>query len=188
MHTRLAFVAAAVLAAALPAPSAAQEVLAPGTRVRVTVPDQKHPLVGAFVSRTADSLMLEIPARSWNGVGRRPVELVSLPVPRITRLEVSRGRRSHPGRGAGIGALVGAAAGLALGLAASADNSGWFEIGPGEVASATLVMGGIGAGVGAIVGGLSHSERWEATTLPNLPPAPEVPTTAGTIPLVTSRF
>ena len=134
-HTRLAFVAAAVFAAALPALSAAQEELALGSRLRVTLSDQKHPLVGTFVRRTADSLTLEMPARSWNGVGQHPSELVSL-----------------------------------------------------LVAGATLVMGGIGAGVGLVVGGLSHSERWEVTTLPNLPPAPEVPTTAGSIPLVTSRF
>jgi hypothetical protein len=64
-----------------------------------------------------------------------------------------------------IGGLVGAGFGLFLGIAASTDDSGWWEVGPEEVAAVTAIVGASGAGVGAIIGSLSKRDRWEPVPL-----------------------
>ena len=87
----------------------------------------------------------------------------------IARLEVSRGRRSNAGKGALLGAAIGAGAGLALGVAASAEECSGFgctEVGPGEVVAVMALFGATGAGLGALIGAASHSERWEQVPRP----------------------
>lgn len=67
--------------------------------------------------------------------------VVVVPLESVARLERSIGRRSNAGRGAMLGALIGGGFGLFLGIAASTDNSGWWEVGPEEIAAATAVAG-----------------------------------------------
>lgn len=128
-----------------------------GSRVRVTVDrPSKHSRVGSLISMDADSLRFT----STDGNG-----IVATPIASVTRLERSRGRRSNAGRGALIGGIVGGAAGLILGIAA-ADEGGWFPVGPKEIALVTGFMGATFAGLGALVGAASKSERWEPVTVP----------------------
>jgi len=79
----------------------------------------------------------------------------------VTRIEVSRGRRSHGLTGAVIGAPVGAVAGLAiLTLANGAWVCGDYEIGAlcGAVAGGGVIGGAL---LGALVGGAVKTDRWE---------------------------
>ena len=137
-------------APALPATATADS----GARVRITVDKpQKHSRVGTLISLRADSVRF-IP-QDTNGI-------VAVPAASVTRLEQSRGRRSNAGRGAAIGGL----AGLVLGIAASADESSFYEIGAEEVALVTVLTGATGAGIGALIGATSKSERWERVDPP----------------------
>ena len=70
-----------------------------------------------------------------------------------------------------IGGLIGAGIGLFFGIAASTDNSGWLDVGVGEIAAITAIVGAGGAGVGALIGSLSKRDRWE--------PVPLTPRVAG---------
>jgi hypothetical protein len=83
----------------------------------------------------------------------------------VVRLERSRDRRTSAGRGAVIGGLVGAGSGLLLGVLASADDDSFYEVGTGDVFVVTLMLGAVGAGVGALIGSISHQERWEPMPL-----------------------
>jgi hypothetical protein len=87
----------------------------------------------------------------------------------IDRLEVSRGRRSNAGKGALLGLAIGAGAGLVFGALASAEECSGFgctEVGPGEVVAVMALFGATGAGLGALIGAASHSERWEQVPRP----------------------
>src|SRR5437879_1401649 len=79
--------------------------LKPGDRIRVTAPRLSlGPLVGTVAAFHADSPMVQRVTGTW---------LLSLAS--LTRLEMSQGRRSHAGLGAGIGLLAGAGVGAAIG-------------------------------------------------------------------------
>lgn len=126
----------------------AQEATLPlqGQRVRLVL-QAGEPLVGHLLESNADSFRLAAstgPART-------------IPASEVRRLEVSVGRHSHAGRGAVIGSAVGGALGLLA--VASAGNDYYYT--DGEKAVGVVGLTAMGAGVGALIGGLTHSERWQ---------------------------
>ncbi len=133
------------------------EPVAPGDRVRVTawsvVPGRP---VGTVVSLGADTCVLEVEGRA---------EPLTLPLASVTRLEVSRGQESNVGKGALTGGLIGAAFGLFVGLIVGSDPEFFGE---NAFANSVAVLGGAGIGVGAIIGSLSTSDRWEEVPLERL--------------------
>ncbi len=132
----------------------AQVPVRPGARVRVTGPPICPPTyticvggprlqsVGTFVTWEADSLIMES-----NG------NVLALPLDSVTKLEVSWGRKTNTGMGAGIGFLLGGVVGAVVGYA-SYDKcvpEGWFScIGP-DFGSEGIGLGGLV--IGAIMGG-----------------------------------
>ena len=83
--------------------------------------------------------------------------------PQIRALQVSSGRRSNAGQGAMIGGIVGATLGLVLGISAATDKCTglcYVRDGAQEVVVATGMLGGVGAGLGALIGLTSHRDRW----------------------------
>ncbi|MDH3497541.1 MAG: hypothetical protein OER21_12335 [Gemmatimonadota bacterium] len=154
----------------MPVALAAQErsLLPLGVRIRVTTatPDTtarargptRTRFVGTLADLRADAVVLDVDPHD-----RRVV-----PFGTLRELEVSRGRQSRTGRGALIGLAAGAAAGvttvLALCAGGECESSGGNFTGFGA-----LVVGAAGAlagtGIGALVGALIRTERWEGVSL-----------------------
>ena len=141
--------------------------LQPATRVRLTVPcDLKaQPTAaerragcrfeGKFVTLRADTITLAM-AESTTSYGLNS----------ISRLEVSRGYRSHWLVGAGAGFLVGAGVTFVVlnggGSTSICDQSANQDaISSGECIGLAALGGVAGAGLGAIIGGLVRTERWQ---------------------------
>ncbi len=141
--------------------SQAPVLLTAGSRVRLKTVDPSTKWVqGDLVRLSEDSLHI-VPAGG--------ADSLAFATGAIDRLEVSRGRRSNAGKGALLGLAIGAGAGLALGVAASAEECsgiGCTEVGPGEVVAVMAFFGATGAGLGALIGAASHSERWEQVPRP----------------------
>jgi hypothetical protein len=135
-------------------PAQALAQLDPGSRVRVT--SEKGKQTGTLVALDGDTLRY---------TRLKASSVTALPRASVVRLERSVGKRPATGRGALIGGLIGGGFGLFLGIAASTDDTGWFEVGPGEVAAAAAFTGAIGAGLGALIGAASRQDRWEAVPL-----------------------
>lgn len=148
----------------------------PGARVRVRVRAEHDRIVGTFVERVGDTVVVDA------SDGRRE----RLPVGTIGSFERSRGRSA--GHGARRGAMWGAAIGGPILLLGAGASSG------GETAGALLAWTAIGAGIGAA----RRPERWEGTPLPAataLPAAPPViaavaprPSASPTLPLTSGTF
>jgi hypothetical protein len=84
---------------------------------------------------------------------------VSVGLDAQTQLFLFTGRRSSAGRGAAIGAGIGALGGVVLGITGCRDELICDD--PGAVVAAgAIFLGGIGAGIGLIVGALSHHDTW----------------------------
>jgi hypothetical protein len=131
--------------------------LKPGDRIRAQAPSASPgPLVGTVVAFQADSLMVQGDTKSWR-----------LSLASITRLDISQGRRSRAGLGAGIGLLVGAGVGALIGSGCDAivvpvsSEAGCVVVG-------AAVFGGAGALVGAVTGALMRTERWAEVPLDRL--------------------
>ena len=92
----------------------------------------------------------------------------SHPLSAVTRLEVSRGRKSKWLTGAAIGAPVGALAGVGiLTLANGQWVCGDYEV--GGLCWVVVGAGTIGGGLlGALVGAIAKTERWEEASLNRL--------------------
>ena len=132
--------------------------LAPGTRIRVTAPGAgANKLVGTFVGARTDTLLVRT-RPGWTPQ--------SIPLASVTRLDMSRGRKSLAGAGAGIGGVIGAVSGAVVGAASCADA---FLADPAQCALAGgLVVGAGGALLGAVVGALGKTDRWEEVPLDRL--------------------
>jgi hypothetical protein len=129
-----------------------------GLRVRITTDGGSHKrMVGTLLSADSDSLRL---------TSSNDQRVLTVPTRSVVRLERSRGQRPSTGRGARIGALVGGGTGLLLGIAASSESDSWVQIGAEEVAVVTVVFGLAGAGVGALIGSVSHHEQWDSVPIP----------------------
>lgn len=78
-----------------------------------------------------------------------------------TQLFLFTGRRSSAGRGAAIGAGIGALGGVVLGITEERlSGRVGLPIPARFVAAGVIVLGGIGAGIGLIVGAMSHHDTW----------------------------
>jgi len=137
--------------------------LQPGARVRLTLPcdpglpspPEACPVEGRVVTTRGDTITLasgESTSRHSLGSARR--------------IEVSRGRRSHWLVGAGAGFVLGAGSTFLLlnqgGSTNPCDRSANQDaIGPGACAGLATLGGVAGAGVGAVIGGLFRTERWQ---------------------------
>jgi hypothetical protein len=94
----------------------------------------------------------------------------------VTRLDVSRGRHRKWGRGALIGGIVGGVLGLGLSVAWAASDcpsisgsTGCDGERPGLIIAASTAVSGIGFGIiGAGIGALFKTDRWEEVPLDRL--------------------
>jgi len=95
-------------------------------------------------------------------------DTLSLAARSVSKLQVSRGRKSHAGKGAKIGGGVGAGLGIILSAAAAADDDcfGCPEVGVDTAILVAALFGATGAGIGALIGSASHSEHWATVKAP----------------------
>jgi hypothetical protein len=85
----------------------------------------------------------------------------------VTKLEVSRGRKSNVDKGAKIGAGVGVGLGIIASAAVASDDDCFCsDITAGDVILLTALFGATGTGIGALIGSASHSERWAKVEQP----------------------
>ncbi len=168
---RHATILVAILAFVPLASATAQVPVRPGARVRVTGPPICPPTyilcvggprlqsVGTFVTWEADSLIMES-----NG------NVLALPLDSVTKLEVSWGRKTNTGMGAGIGFLVGGLVGATIGYASYEECSCLGGgVGPETLALVGAVIGGFGGLVtGALIGLEIETDRWEEVPLDQL--------------------
>ena len=140
--------------------------LVPGRRIRVHQQDN-HTLVGNFASMDSASLALVTTAG----------DTVQVPRGDIAGLDLSQGSKSNAGKGALTGLLIGAAGGALIGVASSsADDGDFIDFSAGEYAVGIgAVFGVLGAGVGALIGSGSRSDKWAPTAWPTLSVLPAGP-------------
>lgn len=114
----------------------------PGTRVRVSAPGiLEGRYQGPVLGMRGDTLLLPVENRD-----------VGVPLPTITRLEISRGRDRM------VGALIGGVVGVAVlgGTGLVVDRTSCTDYCFAGIAGAV-----VGAPAGALVGALIGRERWE---------------------------
>jgi len=180
------------LAASLAGANALQAQLppdvAPGARVRVHLTGMPvDNVVGTVTARDSASLTVRaLDQAATNRTGSLTYKEVPIGQANIAALDISRGRHSNAGKGAVIGGSILGGLGLVLGVAAMAEgcnpNEFCIEYTAGDVAAITVITGALGAGTGALIGALSHSDRWErvlpagtARLSPILRPSPDMP-------------
>lgn len=125
-----------------------------GSKIRVVWIDKaRSSLIGQFNETTRDTL------RFTPDGARIPV---STELSALRSVEVSVGSRSHTKQAALFGGLV---TGLAFfGLAAATPGQ---DQGTGFAAGVGVVFGVLGAGVGALLGSLYHSDAWVPQAIPS---------------------
>ena len=144
------------LTAQAPGPAASVPV---GARVRVSLADARAPrVIGTLTALSADSLTLRPQARLTGAP-------VTLPLARVARLELRRGRGlcSSGGRRLAclvVGGLAGIGAGVGLAHATGAPPAS--DVGPGHA----LVTVPIGLLLGLAVGGTAGGDGWVDIPLP----------------------
>jgi hypothetical protein len=127
--------------------------LQPGQLIRVSGP-KNFRFTGEFMGGDSISLVL----RPSDGQARR------VPLSWISKAEIRTGHKSK----VGTGALIGASAGALVGASAVAglDN---MQLAPGgdegccsesDYVGGALAFAAIGAGVGALIGAVSHKDTW----------------------------
>jgi hypothetical protein len=144
-------------AAASVSPLAAQAgtELQPGVRVRIRAPGiVGGEYTGTVLARRGDTLVLGSPTSTP----------VTVPMARMTSLEVSRGTSRSLGAIAGL--KWGTPIGLGLGLALVPSINSCQRCNRGEAPAVVALYGISGAIDGAIIGALIGRERWERFALP----------------------
>jgi hypothetical protein len=160
--------AAALVAPALSAAQAADPVpdwpLTPGLRVRVLSPALGwRPKTGNVVSATSDTLVF-LPARQSAST--------AISTPKISRIEVAQGKRTHKLQGALLGLFIGAGAGAILASATykppkcAADTWCMDLWGQGGDTAVGGILGGlVGTLIGTIVGD-RPTDNWVPVAVP----------------------
>jgi hypothetical protein len=131
-----------------------KEVAIGGQETPVLLPSPKSHFEGTIEAADGDVLTVRLPGRT---------QIITVPRSAIASLNV-RYRVSHAGTGALIGAGVGLATGLALVAHSEAvDYCGGDGRGLCTAYDivGTVVTTAAGALIGAVAGGMTHTERWE---------------------------
>ncbi len=126
--------------------------LEPGLRIRVNAPSMyDRPAIGALEGIDAAGLRMRLEAGG------------NLNVPRdvVDGIDVSGGLRSHRLKGAAVGGLVGFTGGLIAAAHGREDDPFMPGFDRTVEVIGVVVMTAAGAGVGALVGALIRTERWE---------------------------
>jgi hypothetical protein len=120
-------------------------------KLRVSLSDGGR---GTVYSPAADSTSLNFKHSAMPNRGGPTVELPGpFQVAQVTKIQVAQGTN------AGKGAMIGGAIGAGLVLLAVAGTSGTYAApSTGQAVTAAVVWTGIGAGIGALIGG--HSTHW----------------------------
>jgi len=158
---RISVLTLAIVSLLSPREGAAQapEVLAPKTRIRYALPTDRRAIIAEVVVHRGESLWVR---------RRESADTVVLVASTLAQLDVSRGQQGHALRGAGFGLLSGVVLGGAIGYAAGdADCSGKFVCydKPQTAAGGAAIFGLLGAGIGALIGRESRTDRWEPALL-----------------------
>lgn len=117
-------------------------------------------VMGTFVNLSADSL-------AYRSALTNEVNMV--PIDRLTSFDRRRSRTPSEGavRGLKWGAPIGGVFGLAVGVACADQDEWWvyYDCSAGDVVLVSVVMAGIGGGIGALIGAALPGERWEPVSL-----------------------
>jgi hypothetical protein len=144
---------AAVLLLTISVQSLDAQTVSAGERVRATIEEQSGKLTGTLEEWGSDTLYV-VPDGASQDVPARAISLSTL-----SRLEISKGLRSNAGKGAliggGIGLLVGG--GMSIIAGSTVDT----EVTSTDYLAFTGLVTLGGAGLGALIGALTKSERWE---------------------------
>ena len=127
------------------------ESVRPGVRLRLTLDDTKKPLIGTLEAYGADTVWIRPDKHTTSAI----------PLARLKQAQFSQGMRGHAGMGALIGFLAGAAIAIPTGLSCDCgrpDNAALVYTG---------ILGGLGAGVGALLGTAAKTEVWRPVSLPS---------------------
>ena len=148
----LALTSLATLAAA-ELPAQTLEDVRTGARLRVEVPRGKksEQLVGVLVSRSPESLQMELD---------RSREVVNIPLDQARKVEVSLEQHSGAGRAARGGFVFGLVVGMAAGFGCDCAQAGLAGLTFGGI------LGGLGAGFGALIGLASRVDEWTPVVHP----------------------
>lgn len=138
--------------------------LVPGRRIRVHQQDSEK-LVGSFVAMDSASLAMVTNAG----------DTVRVPLGYVGGLDLSQGTKSNAGKGAVTGLIIGAMSGVLVGaVASSADDGDFIDMNAGQWAVGIgVAFGALGAGVGALIGSGSRSDKWAPAVWPTLTLAPD---------------
>ena len=135
-------------------------LLKAGARVRVSVQGPPaETLVGVLTTTPSDAISIR--------TGERVTRIA---LRAITKVEVSRQRRSRAHEGAELGSVVGMALGATAVSATSSpeDFRSQLTADWGTTVASTFA----GALVGGLIGSALHTEHWEAVPLPGMPLPP----------------
>jgi hypothetical protein len=160
---KLRFFPLMLLAGAIPAAAQDAGPLAGGDKVRVT-----RTGAGRFQATVLEVQPGALLVRIGEG-GPQRIELSGL-----QRLEVARGRRGHVLQGALIGFLPGFALGAYAGNALGCDDQGPDCTDVGAAVAAGLMLGGVTAVAGGLVGLAVRGDRWKKVDLPAGRTGPQV--------------
>jgi hypothetical protein len=128
-----------------------QQAVAPGDRIRVTAPAiSADRLVGTLTGMRDDTYSMVVEGRDGS---------LAVPIASLTRLEVSRGRKSLVTWGAVVGVLVGGTLSFALINSSEASDA--------RITSAVL-FAGLGGLAGALGGSYIRYDDWETVPLGQL--------------------
>jgi hypothetical protein len=131
-----------------------------GSRVKIFPSvEGAEPVIGTVVDVALDTLIV---------LSERE-EVLAYRSSDLWKIEVSEGEKKKTFLGLWAGAGVGLATGLLICAADEANCETWSGTGD-ATAAVVLLTTVLGGGVGALVGSLIKTERWEEASFPNPPP------------------
>lgn len=159
-------VSVAMLSGPLAAQTMPSQTIPRGTRIRVSLKASPGRVLFGSVDRLKNDRL------SWRPDGDT---IITLALNAISTLEISNGRHSRAGKGALIGGVsLGILSLTTFGMMAAAPEGDWMRLEGGWRDALLLSAAGTaaGAGAGAIIGSMFHSEDWQEVPLGGVRVAP----------------
>ena len=138
----------------------APPVIAPATRIRFALAPGDRMRIAQVIVQRNDSLWVRTASTD---------DTLALALATLGRLDVSRGQHRSTLKGAGLGLVSGAVAGAIIGYSAGEDCSkSSFICFPRDQTTlmGAVYVGGLGAGVGALLGHFHVQDRWVSVRSP----------------------